>query len=170
MCRSNLVFASLMLAILSLVGGYNFWLSRQTLKEQHAVLGIVRSIFSVPVRSSRGVIRYELLITLKDRNGVFFVPVRFAPAIPRIIAKVQPGDSVIMFCPVRSMPSVRESIEIIHLVHKGNVLLDFQEVQAASRRLELVCVIGVTLNTALLFAAYKRNRIRRFFKSRRFFA
>jgi hypothetical protein len=158
-----------MLAILTFVGGYNLWLSYQGLEEQRVIHGIVGSFARNPVRRSAGSLRYELIIKLKDQPKVFLVPVRFEPAIPDIITQVQPGDSVTLFCAIHSLPSMRESVEIIHLVHKGNVLLDFQKVRAASSRLALICLGGVALNTALLFAAYKKNSIRRFFKSRRFF-
>jgi hypothetical protein len=159
-----------MLALLAWFGGYNFWLSRQALDEQQIITGVARSLVRNPVRRRSPSIHYELLIQLKDRPEIFRVPVRYEPAIPDIIENVRPGDSITVVCPVHTMPSVRTSIEIVHLVHKGNVLLDFQKVRAFSRCIATICAIGIGVNLILLSLAYRKKQIRRFFKSRRFFA
>ena len=159
-----------MLAMLASVGGYNFWLSRQTINEQQSISGIVQSLSTNPVRTSGAIIHYELIIDLNGRSEIFRVPVRYEPAIPAIIEKVRPGDFITVFCPVHSMPSVRASIEIVQLVHNGKTLLDFQNVRAASNRTAVVCLGGVALNIALLLIPYRRGRFCNPFKSRRFFA
>ena len=174
MSRWTLAYAHLLLGLLTLAGGCNYWLSVQRIDEQTVISGTVDSLDQVPVRTRGSSVHYELLIKIRGSLEIFRVPVRYAPAIPGILESVQPGDSITAYYSSRSLSGLRSSIELVHLIHKKRVLLDFYKVQAASRRTAVVCASGVALNVVLLVLAYRKRELRAWWRntreSRRFFA
>ena len=170
---NRLLPALLLLALLGLGGGYYFWLSTQSLAQQHRIAGRVATVSKNVVRR-KSAVHYALEIRLRGRPEIFLVPVRYEPAIPAIVAQVQPGDSIAAYYPSHLLPRIGNSIELTHLICHGNVLLDFFKVQALRRRIAIICAIGVMGNVALLLLASRKKPLGRWFRnsyrSRRFFA
>ncbi|MDO7847149.1 hypothetical protein Q5H92_12325 [Hymenobacter sp. M29] len=170
----KLALGALLAAILLSVGGFSLWLSHQALHEQRLVAGTVLSLTRNQARSRGNTVHYELEIRLQNQPFVFLIPVRYEPAIPDVVKYVQPGDSITAFYSPRGLPSSRSSIDLIHLEAHGRVLLDFHEVQAASRRTAVICMTGAGVNILFLLLASRRSQLKRWWRrtrnSRRFFA
>ena len=174
MNRFELVVFFLIVLVLAFIGSYNPWLARQSIKNLHFVSGTVNQLVDNPFRRGENHIRHELMVGLRGQSEMYIIPVRYEPAIPTVLEKVRLGDSITVYYPTYGVPSLRKSIEITHLVCKGEVLLDFHRVQAASRRTAAICAVGVGVNVVLLFLAHRKKQLRRWWSttrnSRRFFA
>ena len=118
MDRFQLTFIGLGILLLGVVANYNYWLSRQSLKEQRVVSGIVSSLSRNQTRSRNNATHYELEIRLRANPKIFLIPVRYESAIPAIMEHVQLGDSITAYYPNYAFPSAREPVVLIHVTHQ----------------------------------------------------